>query len=31
METNVGVLPLEQWRAVKEIHFDYQFGRTPIT
>lgn len=28
METNVSVLPLEQWRVVKEIHFDYQFGRT---
>lgn len=28
METNVSVLPLEQWRVVKEIHFDYLFGRT---
>ncbi len=25
METNVGVLPLDQWRIVKEIHFDYQW------
>ena len=31
MEINVGVLPLEQWRVVKEIHFDYQFGRTRST
>lgn len=31
METNVGVLPLDQWRIVKEIHFDYQFGRTRST
>lgn len=28
MKTNVGVLPLEQWRVVKEIHFDYKLGRT---
>lgn len=27
METNVGILPIERWRVVKEIHFDYQFGR----
>lgn len=31
METNVGVLPLDQWRIVKEIHFDYQFVRTWAT
>lgn len=31
MEINVSVLPLEQWRVVKEIHFDYQFGRTRST
>lgn len=31
MEINVCVLPLEQWRVVKEIHFDYQFGRTRST
>lgn len=30
-ETNVSVLPLEQWRVVKEIHFDYQFDRTRST
>lgn len=28
METNVGILPIERWRIVMEIHFDYQFGRT---
>lgn len=31
METNVRTLPIEQCRAVREIHFDYQFGRTRST
>lgn len=31
MEINVSVLPLEQWRVVKDIHFDHQFGRTRST
>lgn len=31
MEADFYVLPLEQVRVVKEIHFDYQFGRTRST
>lgn len=31
METNVGVLPLDQCRVVKEIHFDYKFGSKTMT
>ena len=31
METNARTLPIEQCRAVREIHFDYQFGRTWAT
>lgn len=31
MVANVCALPHEYWRVVKEIHFDYQFGRTRST
>ncbi len=31
MVANVCALPHEYWRVVKEIHFDYQFGRAKAT